>query len=70
VISVFKQDKKKAVLIQSGAELRSVRNGKISVDVNIPPGLIPGIYKAKWGINTIIPGWPSLNSSGFALEIR
>jgi hypothetical protein len=70
VLSIFKRDKKRSLLIQTGARLRSVRNGSIEVDFKMPAEIGPGHYKARWGINTAIPGSPSLNSSGFEVEVR
>ncbi len=70
VMSIFKRDKKKATLIQTGARLKDVRDGNLKVDFNLPASFVSGNYQIKWGINTAIPGWPSLNSSGYDLVIR
>lgn len=70
VMSIFKRDKKKATLIQTGARLKDVRDGNLTVDFSLPASFVSGNYQIKWGINTAIPGWPSLNSSGYDLVIR
>jgi hypothetical protein len=70
VMSIFKRDKKKAILIQTGARLKDVREGNLKVDCKLPASFAAGEYQIKWGINTAIPGWPSLNSSGYELVIR
>jgi len=69
VLSIFKKDKKKATLIQTGSRLKDVHDGKLKVDLILPASFAAGDYQVKWGINTAIPGWPSLNSSGYQLVI-
>ena len=69
VLSIFKKDKKKAILIQTGSRLKDVSGGKLKVDFRLPSSFVAGDYQVKWGINTAIPGWPSLNSSGYQLVI-
>ena len=70
VLSIFKKDKKKAILIQTGSRLKDVHDGKLKVDLILPGSFAAGDYQVKWGINTAIPGWPSLNSSGYQLVIN
>jgi hypothetical protein len=70
VMAIYVRDKKKATLIQSGSRLRDVRNGKLSINLSLPDTFLQEQhYQIKWGINTAIPGWPSLNSSDFKLEL-
>ena len=69
VMAIYVRDKKKATLIQSGSRLRDVRNGKLDIRLELPETFLKEKkYQIKWGINTAIPGWPSLNSSDFKLE--
>jgi hypothetical protein len=69
VMAIYIRDKKKATLLQSGSRIRDVRNGKLNVELQLPETfLTEDVYQIKWGINTAIPGWPSLNSSDFRLE--
>jgi len=68
-MAIYIRDKKKATLLQSGSRIRDVRNGKLNVELQLPETfLTEDVYQIKWGINTAIPGWPSLNSSDFRLE--
>ena len=69
IMAIYVRDKKKATLIQTGSRLRDARNGKLDIDLELPESLLQEKnYQIKWGINTAIPGWPSLNSSDFKLE--
>jgi hypothetical protein len=70
VMAIYVRDKKKATILQTGTRLRDVSDGKVQARFYLPPAFMEEKkYQIKWGINTAIPGWPSLNSSDFGLEI-
>jgi hypothetical protein len=73
VMAIYRRNKKVAVLFPTGARLADVRNGRLPVKVTLPPSYDAGtetqIWQVKWGITTAIPGWPSLNSSDYRLNI-
>lgn len=68
VMAIYLRDKKKATLLQTGSRLRDVLNGKLNIDLELPEEFLQEkTYQIKWGINSAIPGWPSLNSSDFKI---
>ena len=69
LLTVYFRDDDPGVLIPSNATVGSVKEGKVQANFNIPPGLKPGKYRAKWAINCAIPNWPSLNSSSYLLQV-
>jgi len=69
LLTVYFRDDDPGVLIPSNATVRSVKEGKVQANFNIPASLKPGKYRAKWAINSAIPDWPSLNSSSYLLEV-
>jgi uncharacterized membrane protein len=73
VMAIYRRNKKVAALFPTGARLADVRHGKLPVKVTLPtpydPGPEPQTWQVKWGVTTAIPGWPSLNSSDYPLEI-
>jgi hypothetical protein len=70
LLTVYFRDDDPGLLIPSNASVRSVKDGNVQVSFTVPSGLKPGKYRAKWSINCAIPGWPSLNSSSYLLEIH
>lgn len=71
VMAIYLRDKKKATLLPTGSRIRDVQNGHLSIRLELPEALLKEQkYQIKWGISSAIPGWPSLNSSDFALEIH
>ena len=70
LLTVYFRDDDPGLLIPANATVRSVRDGKVQANFDLPPGLKPGKYRAKWAINSAIPNWPSLNSSSYLLEIH
>jgi hypothetical protein len=69
LLTVYFRDDDPGLLIPANATVRSVKDGKVQVNFDLPPGLKPGKYRAKWAINCAIPNWPSLNSSSYLLEV-
>jgi hypothetical protein len=70
LLTVYFRDDDPGSLIPSNATVGSVKEGKVQVHFNVPAGLKPGKYRAKWAINCAIPDWPSLNSSSYILEVH
>jgi Dolichyl-phosphate-mannose-protein mannosyltransferase len=70
VMAIYVRDKKKATLLQTGSRLRDAKNGKLDIELQLPDDFLQEKnYQIKWGINSAIPGWPSLNSSDFKLVL-
>jgi len=69
LLTVYFRDDDPGLLIPANATVRSVKGGKLRVNFDVPAGLKPGKYRAKWAINCAIPDWPSLNSSSYILEV-
>ncbi len=70
VMAIYVWDKQKATLLQTGSRLRDARDGKLSIHFSLPDSFLQEKnYQIKWGINTAVPGWPSLNSSDFKLKL-
>jgi hypothetical protein len=70
LLTVYFRDDDPGLLIPTNATVRSVKDGKLRVNFDVPASLKPGKYRAKWAINSTIPNWPSLNSSSYLLEIH
>lgn len=69
MLTLYFRDDHPGMLIPANASLRSVKEGKLRVHFSLPDSLKPGKYRARWAINCAIPGWPSLNSSSYILEV-
>jgi len=73
VMAIYRLNKKTALLFPTGARLADIRDGRLPVQITLPPAYEPGIeaqdWQVKWGVTTAIPGWPSLNSSDYKLII-
>jgi hypothetical protein len=57
-------------LINTGATVKKLTGNKLSVIINIPPGSTKGQYAARICIGSCLPGFPTINSTEFDLEVK
>ena len=68
-LTVYFHDNDPGIIIPTGSRLRDVVQGKLTLDFALPATLKPGSYRARWAIQSAIPGWPSVNSSAARLVV-
>ncbi|NML19958.1 hypothetical protein HHL16_03685 [Pseudoflavitalea sp. G-6-1-2] len=66
----FYSSKQDAVHVPLHCTLKEIRDTSFNYQVKIPVSLPPGDYTAKFGISTCIPGFYTLNSTSFDIEVK
>lgn len=56
--------------LPTGLKLKNITKEKAIVNLGAQYQLIPGVYTAKLAISTCLTGIPSLNSTGFAVNLK
>lgn len=64
---VLYEDGDVKTLINSGATVQKLTGASLELTVNIPADVAAGIYSARLCIGTMLPGFPSINSTEFEL---
>lgn len=54
--------------INTGITVKQLTS-KLTRTIAIPPGIVTGTYTARLCIGTVIPGFPTINSTGFHLRV-
>ncbi len=54
-------------LINTGTTVRRLTGASLGLTVNVPEDVTPGKYIARLCIGTVLPGFPSINSTEFDL---
>jgi hypothetical protein len=69
-LAVYARGRYPEIMLPAGVRLRDARAGKLQVQVAVPDSIPAGRYRARWGIGSPVPGWPSVNSSGLSLVVE
>jgi hypothetical protein len=59
-----------AALINSGITVKQLTGNAVKFIINIPPGSTKGEYTARLCIGSCLPGFPTINSTEFDLEVK
>ncbi len=68
-LTIYFHDNDPGIMLQTPLTLNDLINKKTVVDFVLPPSLAKGRYRARWNINSCLPGLPTLNSSSYAVEV-
>jgi hypothetical protein len=69
-LTIYFHDSDPGMMLQTPLTLRDLVNDKKQVDFRLPGALAKGRYRARWSINSCLPGLPTLNSSSYAVEVE
>ena len=69
-LAVYNEDGDFVQYISSGIRVKSLKKSTESINLGFDHSLSPGIYTAKLAISTCLPGIPSLNSTGFGVNLK
>lgn len=67
---VLYEDGDVSALINSGVIVRKLTGNKLTLIINIPPGSDKGEYTARLCIGSVLPGFPTINSTEFDLKVQ
>ena len=68
-LTIYFHDNDPGLMLQTPLTLNDLVNNKTTVNFNLPETLLKGRYRARWSINSCLPGLPTLNSSSYAVVI-
>ncbi|WP_166437048.1 ArnT family glycosyltransferase [Niastella caeni] len=67
---VLYEDGDVKTFINTGIVVKKLTSNAMTLTVNIPSGLAAGEYNARLCIGTVIPGFPTINSTEFNLYVK
>jgi hypothetical protein len=67
---VLYEDGDVTALINSGVTVKKLTGDKLTLIINIPPGSDKGEYTARLCIGSVLPGFPTINSTEFDLKVQ
>lgn len=70
MLALYNEDGDFVDYLPTGYKLKNINSEKAIVPLSSNYRLTPGVYTAKLAISSCLPGIPSLNSTGFAVNLK
>jgi len=67
---VLYEDGDAKTLINTGATVRTLTGNSLKLTINIPGDVAPDVYSARLCIGSVLPGFPTINSTEFELCVE
>ncbi|WP_336514884.1 ArnT family glycosyltransferase [Pollutibacter soli] len=67
---LYYHDNDPGLIVKSNLTVRDIAAGKTEIDMVLPASVPAGHHRARWAINSCLPGLPSLNSISYSVDVE